>query len=276
MKPYVYALTAIFLWATLAFLSLQLSTVPPFLLLGLCLTTGSLCGLPWIKQWKVSWTTLALGVYGLFGYHLLLFLALRNAPPIEANLLNYLWPLLIVLLSPVFLKGFHLRINHIIAAILGFFGALLIVTGGQISISSENMQGYLLAIAAAFVWASYSLLTKKVRPFPTAAIGLFCFVSGILSLICHGLLETSYSLNSSEILPLIAISVGPLGIAFFMWDRALKAGDPRIIGSLSYLTPMLSTLLILTTNPSAFTWVSGMAMAFIMSGALTGAIATKK
>ena len=276
MKPYLLALGAIFLWATLAFLSLQLSQVPPFLLVGLCLTIGSVCGLPWIKQWKVPWTTLALGVYGLFGYHLLLFLALRNAPPIEANLLNYLWPLLIVLLSPIFLKGYHLNITHIIAAVLGFFGALLIVTGGQISIAPENTLGYILAIAAAFVWASYSLMTKKVRSFPTAAIGLFCFVSGILSLICHWLLESRYQITAAEFLPLTLISVGPLGLAFFMWDRALKSGDPRIIGSLSYLTPMLSTLLILTANPDAFTWISGVAMVLIMSGAVVGAIANKK
>jgi drug/metabolite transporter (DMT)-like permease len=50
-------------------------------------------------------STLLLGVYGLFGYHFLLFLALRSAPPLEANLVNYLWPLLIVVLAPVLLPG---------------------------------------------------------------------------------------------------------------------------------------------------------------------------
>ena len=103
MNPTLFALGAIALWSTLATLGLALAHVPPFLLTGLSLLIGSLIALPLsrfdMRQWRVPLRTLALGVYGLFGFHFLLFMALRNAPPVEANLVNYLWPLLMVVLA---------------------------------------------------------------------------------------------------------------------------------------------------------------------------------
>ncbi len=275
MKPYLFALIAIILWSTLAALSVQLSQVPPFLLVGVSLVIGSLCGLRWIKDWRVNFLTLALGVYGLFGYHFFLFIALRKAPPVEANLINYLWPLLMVLLTPVFFKNFSLRSKHLIAAGLGFAGAFLIVTGGNLSLSTDALMGYVFAGIAAFMWASYSLLSKKIPPFPTGAVGLFCLVSGSLSLLCHFLLEISYSFKSKDILPFLLLGFGPMGAAFFLWDKSLKMGDPRIIGSLSYLTPMLSTLLLVVLGGGSFTWVTFVAMVLIIAGALVGAVANK-
>ena len=266
---------AIALWATLATVGLQLSQVPPFLLVGMALTLGSVCGVRWIKDWNVQVSTLALGVYGLFGYHFFLFMAFRNAPPVEAKLINYLWPLLIVILSPVFLKHYTLNSRHVIAAALGFSGAFLIVTGGQLSLFSINWLGYTFAGIAAFMWASYSLLSKRVAPFPTGAVGLFCLVSGGLAIVCHVLLESPYTLESKDILPLFFLGLGPMGAAFYLWDKSLKTGDPRIIGSLSYLTPMLSTLLLVVSGGGQFTWVTLASMALIISGASIGTAANK-
>src|SRR5688500_11680258 len=102
-RAFIQSLAAILLWSALAYLALKLSHVPPFLLVGSALAIGSLCSVHKISQWRVSYRTLLLGIYGIFGFHFCLFLALRYAPPVEANLINYLWPLLIVVLSPVFL-----------------------------------------------------------------------------------------------------------------------------------------------------------------------------
>ena len=241
-----YALGAIALWATLASFGVALAGVPPFLLTGLALVIGSVPSWPYARQWRVSATTLALGVGGLFGYHLLLFIALRSAPPVQANLVNYLWPLLIVVLSPWLLPGLRLSARQVAAAAIGFIGAGLAVTGGR-ALDAPFAWGYVAALASAFIWATYSLLTRRVAPFPTAAIGLFGLVSGLLALACHAAFEPRTGLSWHDAGFIAAIGLGPLGAAFFLWDAALKRGDPRRIALLSYLTPLLSTLLLAAT-----------------------------
>jgi drug/metabolite transporter (DMT)-like permease len=221
--------------------------------------------------------TLALGVYGLFGFHFLLFVALRHAPPVQANLVNYLWPLFMVVLAPVFLKGLTLRLGHWLGALLGFAGAAVAILGGA-SAAIEGTSaawgwswGYLPALGSAFIWASYSLLTKRVPAFPTAAIGGFALVSGLLSLLCHGLMEPSASLTVQDGLLILVMGLGPMGAAFFLWDSALKSGDARQIGLLSYLTPLVSTVLLIVVSGRALTWAIALAGVLIISGAWLGA-----
>jgi drug/metabolite transporter (DMT)-like permease len=242
------ALGAIVLWAALAPLGVSLQHVPPFLLTGLGLLVGSLLGLPlagWkISAWKVPVATLGLGVYGLFGFHFLLFIALRHAPPVQANLVNYLWPLGIVLMAPVLLPGMRLHALHVAAALLGFAGAALAILGGR-DVQAGFAWGYAPALGSAFVWASYSLLCRRVPEFPNCAIGLFGLVSGSLSLVCHALLEEPVTLGATDWCLLVVMGLGPLGGAFYLWDAALRRGDPRQIGILSFLTPLLSTLALL-------------------------------
>lgn len=250
MTANLLALGAIALWASLAALGVSLSHVPPFLLTGLALLAGSLIALPlsrfdW-RQWRVPLSTLALGVYGLFGFHFLLFIALRHAPPVQANLVNYLWPLGIVVMAPLFLPGISLTTRHVMAALIGFGGAALAILGRTGSAAEATWAwGYLPAMGSAFIWASYSLLTRRVRPFPTSAIGSFALASGLLSLLCHTWLEPATALSASDWGLIASLGLGPLGGAFFLWDAALKRGDVRQIGVLSFLTPLLSTLTLL-------------------------------
>ncbi|MES2583783.1 MAG: DMT family transporter [Pseudomonadota bacterium] len=278
----LFALGAIFLWGSLAPLAVLLRHVPPFLLTGVGLLVGSLIALPlsggkFANIW-VPPRTLALGVYGLFGYHFLLFIALQHAPPVQANLVNYLWPLGIVLMAPLFLPGMRLRALHVGAALLGFAGAALAILGGSgingggggEGLQSGFAWGYIPALASAFIWSSYSLMTQRVPPFPSAAIGLFGLVSGILSLLCHVVLEPSVALSTTDWALIAAMGLGPLGAAFYLWDAALKRGDARQIGVLSFLTPLLSTLALLwvrheTPSPSV-----ALAAAMIIGAAVLG------
>ncbi|MEP7302922.1 MAG: DMT family transporter [Caldimonas sp.] len=263
------ALGAIALWATLASLGVALARLPPFLLTGLALLIGSVPAWPLARQWRVPASTLALGVYGLFGFHFLLFVALRHAPPVEANLVNYLWPLLIVVLAPVFLPGLTLRPVHIGAAVVGFAGAALAILGGR-SVEAGFAWGYLPALGSAFIWASYSLLTRRVAAFPTAAVGLFALISGSLALLCHLAFEPRVVLSGREWGLVLATGLGPLGAAFYLWDAALKRGDARRIGILSYLTPLASTLLLLVTSGRPLTaWIAG-ASILIVGAAIAG------
>ena len=276
------ALGAIALWSALATLGVELRHVPPFLLTGLSLLIGSLIALPLsgfqLSRWRVPLPTLALGIYGLFSYHFLLFLALRYAPPVQANLVNYLWPLLIVVLAPVLLPGMTLRLVHVFAALLGFAGAAVVILGGapqaDASASVVWSWGYLPALAAAFIWASYSLLTQRVAPFPTAAIGSFALVSGVLSLLCHVWMEPAVTLSARDWMLLGLIGLGPMGAAFFMWDKAFKTGDARRIGILSYLTPLLSTTMLMQVSGQPLTWPVAVAAVMIVLAAWIGTRST--
>jgi drug/metabolite transporter (DMT)-like permease len=238
----LYALGAIASWALLAALGVALQHVPPFLLTGIALVVGSIPTWPLVARhpalWRIPLPTLALGVAGLFGFHFLLFLALRTAPPVQANLVNYLWPLFIVVLAPVLLPGMGLRPIHVFAAMLGFAGAAVAILGRSTQLDGAWSWGYLLALGSALIWACYSLLTRRVPPFPTVAVGLF--------------------------------GLAPLGTAFLLWDKALKLGDPRQIGILSYLTPLSSTAVLMLTGAGPFSWSIALAAAMIISAAILG------
>lgn len=286
MKANLYALAAIALWAALAALGLALRQLPPFLLTGIALMIGSLLAWPSVLkdpgQWKMRPRTLGLGVFTLFGFHFLLFIALRLAPAVEVNLVNYLWPLFIVVLAPLYLPGIQLRGVHAVAAVVGFAGAALAIGGGRETAAASVHGtawgsaglGYLLALGSALIWANYSLQTKRAelsgKGFPTAAIGLFGLVSGLLSLLCHWLLEPAVPLGAQEWGLLAVLGLGPLGAAFFLWDKALKLGDMRHIGLLSYLTPLGSTLLLMLASGRALNWSVALAAAMIVGAALLG------
>lgn len=285
MKANLYAFAAICLWASLASLGVTLKHVPPFLLTGIALGVGSVLSWPFVfkdhQQWKITPSTLGLGVFTLFGYHFFLFIGLRLASAVEVNLVNYLWPLLIVVLAPLYLPGVRLRGAHLIAAALGFTGAAIAILGGRETAGTTIGEalwgprlGYLLALGSAFIWANYSLQTKRAalngKGFPTAAIGLFGLLSGLLSLLCHAALEPSVSLSAHDWLLLIVLGLGPLGAAFFLWDKALKLGDVRHIGILSYLTPLTSTVLLMLLTQRALSWNIALAAAMIIGAALLG------
>jgi drug/metabolite transporter (DMT)-like permease len=280
MRADLFTLGAIVLWASLASLATLLSDIPPFLLTGIGLIIGAMVSLPSLRSgltpWKIPLKTLLIGVYGLFGYHFMLFLALQTAPAVEANLVNYLWPLLIVLLSPIFTKSLSLNFRYVLAAISGFAGAVIAITYNGSGFGSVSIEiGYLFALAAAVIWATYSLATTKVPIFPTPAIGLFALVSGVLAIVAHFIFEPAASISTADWLLLLVLGVGPLGGAFYLWDAALKIGDPRRIGLLAFLTPLLSTALLVVISGDSLSWQLLLATGLIVGGALLGPRASR-
>jgi drug/metabolite transporter (DMT)-like permease len=242
-------LTAILMWSLLAVMTVATGRIPAFQLAAMTFAIGGMVGLlTWIgrgsairnlRQPLVAWVV---GIGGLFGYHALYFLALRFAPPAEAGLLNYLWPLLIVLFSSV-LPGERLAAHHILGAMLGLAGTVLLFAGnGSIGLTSGQVPGLAAAFVAAFVWAAYSVMSRRLKSVPTDAVAGFCLATALLAAIVHELIEvTVWPDTPLQWFAVVALGVGPVGAAFYTWDIGMKRGDIRVLGAASYATPLLST-----------------------------------
>ncbi|OYY02900.1 MAG: EamA family transporter, partial [Acidocella sp. 35-58-6] len=206
-------------------------------------------------------------VGGLFGYHALYFFALSHAPAAQANLLNYLWPLLIVLLSARLL-GLHLSRQHWLGIGLGLVGSFMLL-GQGVAFSAGFIPGYLAAIGAAFVWALYSVLARKWSvSVPTGALAGFCLVTALLAALAHMLFEPAFTPTAANWLVAGLMGLGPLGAAFYLWDYGMKQGDPRLIGTLAYITPVASTLLLVIFGFAGFSFALGLAAVLVGGGGL--------
>ena len=250
-------LGAIALWAWLAALTVLSGRVPPFQLTALAFSGGTAVGLAyawWSGQSlgvlrQVPLKAWALGMYGLLGYHVCYFMALRLAPPLEASLINYLWPLLIVVMAgflPARAGGRPLRWQHVVGASLGFAGTALVLVQGQGRPDfSGAMTGYLFAVAAGVIWSSYSVATRLLRDVPNISVIGSCAGTAIGAGIMHATLEIwVWPETTGQWLAIVALGVGPLGVAFYLWDAGIKHGDLLRLGLASYATPLLSTLVL--------------------------------
>lgn len=270
------ALMAIVIWSFQGYLTMDLSQQSPFLYGGIALSIGGLISIKQVSQWRVPPKTLLVGVGGIFFYHLLFFMAFKAAPTVETNLLNYLWPSLLVLLSPLVVPGSKLKAYHLIGAVTGFIGAALIVTGGHLSLNLDNLNGYVMISCAALIWAIYSLILKRLPPFPSSAMGGFCLISGILMLSLYLITENGHwtlsTLKGADWFNMILLGAGPLGLSFIAWSASLKKGDPRVIGSIAYLLPLTSTIVLILLGGKQVSFVTVIAMLLIIMGAVIGSL----
>jgi drug/metabolite transporter (DMT)-like permease len=272
---------AIVMWASLAVLTAWSGGVPPFQLVALAFAVAFLIA---AIRWRLAGQRIAtrlrqplgawlLGVGGLFGYHVLYFLALRSAPAVEASLINYLWPLLIVVFSAL-LPGHRLRWWHLGGALSGLAGTVILVGyGGSegFGFRSQYLLGYLAALAAAVTWAGYSVLSRHFASVPTDAVGGFCAATAVLAALAHVAFEQTVWPSGEEWLAVAAMGLGPVGVAFFTWDYGVKHGDIRVLGAAAYATPLLSTLLLLLAGEARPTPVLAIACLLIVGGAVLAA-----
>ena len=271
---------AVLLWSLLAVLTVATAPMPPFQLTALTFAVGAGVGLAWGVTTGtlgllrvVPWRIYAAGTAGLFGYHALYFSALRLAPPAEAGLIAYLWPLLIVLLSGL-LPGEKLRRGHVAGAALGFAGAALIILGGRGVPGTGAFLGYALALLCALFWSGYSVLSRRFGTVPTVSVTVFCAATAVLSAIFHLMTETTVWPTASGWLAVIGLGLGPVGLAFFVWDIGVKRGDIQLLGTASYAAPVLSTLVLVLVGLSPATWALCGATVLIVGGAALAARAS--
>ncbi|RVT98792.1 DMT family transporter [Rhodovarius crocodyli] len=278
--PFVNAATlagggALLLWAFLAVLARAAAGIPPLQLTAMGFAVGGTLGLAWalargglsaLRQPPIAW---AHGVGGLFGYHALYFAALAWAPPAEANLLNYLWPLLIVLLSAPIL-GMRLGPWRLLGVAMGFAGSLVLLAGGA-HFAPDAWAGFALALGCAFTWALYSVLARRLAEVPTEAVAGFCLASAVLGLAAHALFESWVWPDARQWLAIALLGAGPVGAAFFLWDIGMKRGDPRLLGTLGYAVPVASTVLLALWGEAALDGRLLLAMALVAGGGVIAA-----
>jgi len=274
---------AVLLWAFLATLTVGATGVPAFQLSAMCFSIGGIIGLLWIAHSGnglaplrgINWHIWVLGIFGIFGYHFFYFTALKLAPPAEAGLIAYLWPLLIVLFSGL-LPGESLKPLHIIGAMIAFAGAALIVGGGASAFSSTNWAGYGAAVICAFTWSGYSVLSRLAGDTPTESVAIFCLAAAVLSLLAHlGLEETIWPTGIISWGSVIGLGLGPVGLAFYIWDIGVKKGDIQLLGVASYAAPMLSTVILIIAGYATASWTLLLAAVLITSGAALAALANR-
>lgn len=272
---------AVVLWALLALFTVASAPTPPFLLNTICFSIGGVLGLLWAVANGVLGTLrhvplkiYGLGTLGLFGYHALYFSALRMAPPAQAGLIAYLWPLLIVVFSGL-LPGERLGRGHLIGAVIGFSGAALIILGDGAGFSAQHMTGYMLALLCALFWSAYSVISRAWAAIPTASVAVFCLGSAVLSLPLHLILEeTALPEDLRGWAAIAGLGLGPVGLAFFLWDIGVKRGDIQLLGTSSYAAPLLSTLVLVLAGVAAPSITLLWAAVLITGGALAAARAS--
>ncbi len=277
-KATLIGATAILMWSLLALFTSASGKMPPFQLSAICFLIGSIPGLvvlalkperlALLKQPARVWIT---GIAGLFGYHFLYFTALRNAPAVEAGLIAYLWPLLIVVGSAL-LPGERLRWYHVAGAFAGLMGTIMIVARNGVAFDDAYLMGYGAALLCAFTWSGYSLLTRRFEAVSTDVVTGFCLATSLLSFLCHlGLETTVWPATTFEWLAVAGLGLLPVGAAFYAWDFGVKNGNIQLLGVASYAAPVLSTLILILFGFAEPSWRIAAACLFVTGGAVLAA-----
>jgi drug/metabolite transporter (DMT)-like permease len=278
VKATLIGFSAILMWSLLALFTAASGTMPPFQLSAICFSIGSIPGLAvlalkpkrlkLLRQPAQVWIV---GIAGLFGYHFLYFTALRNAPAVEAGLIAYLWPLLIVVGSAL-LPGERLRWYHVAGAVCGLTGTILIVARNGVQFDDAYVMGYSAALACAFTWSGYSLLTRRFEAVSTDVVTGFCLATAALSFLCHlGLETTVWPESATQWIAVVGLGLLPVGAAFYAWDYGVKNGNIQILGVASYAAPVLSTLVLIAFGFAEPSWRIALACLFVTGGAVLAA-----
>ena len=265
-------ITAILMWGSLALLGAKTSALPPFQLLFMCFSISFLLMLvkrkltnkPLFVLSKMPKAHWLIGVCALFGYHLFYFIALNKAPVIEVSLIAYLWPMLLGLLIS---KGRNFYIS-IIGGSIGFFGVSLIILGeNNFSLNEEYLMGYLLAFCCALIWSTYSWFLSTANNDVDDIGWLSLGVAGF-SLITHLLFETStWLFEAEQWLGILMLGIGPVGGAFYLWDIGIKHGNKTLLASLSFIAPVISSVLLVWAGVASWSNNIWIALLFILIGA---------
>lgn len=278
-KAYIFAGLSILLWATAASafkitlryidyvrMLLISSLVSLITLLSIILVTNKFFLLKTINS-KELIKSLSLGIFNPFLYYLILFKAYSLLPAQLAQPLNFVWPIMIVLLS-IPILGQKIKLKKIIAVLISFIGIIIISTKGNITkLDFVHPWGVFLAVFSSIIWALFWILNVKDKK--DIIIKLFLnFTSGtILIFIIFLVGNKNGSFNLPGLLGAIYIGLFEMGITFVVWLKALSLSKTTAeVSNFIYLTPFMSLVFIHFIVGEAIHIATILGLIFIVTG----------
>jgi drug/metabolite transporter (DMT)-like permease len=213
-------------------------------------------------------SAIVLGFLGTYLYYILLYFGYANAQGLEVLVLQYSWPIFIVLLS-VFILNEKLTPRRGLAVLLGFVGVALVLTKGNFAeIHLDNYFVDLLVLAAALAFGLFSVLSKKVKLEPYTMITIFFMTASIASLVSM-LLLSEFSLPTNDsIVPVLVNGLFVNGFSYIFWIKALKEAEASFVAPLVFLTPVLSALYLIIFFQEPLLPVYGFGLLAVLIGGL--------
>ncbi len=256
-KAYSLALISIAFWSTMgtAFkltlnylnpgMLLLIATFTAFIFLGIVvLIKGKLTVLKKITK-KQMINSALMGLFNPFLYYLVLFEAYNRIPAQEGVALNYIWPVILVIFSIIFLKQ-HINLLSVLAIIVSFAGTVVIAMHGNFTeFRFSNTTGVLLAIGSAFFWASFWIINMKdpreaiVKMFVNFAFGAVYILAW--NIYTHNIiLPPVYGFIGA-----VYIGIFEMGLTFVLWLTALNLSTHTArVSNLVFISPFISLMLV--------------------------------
>ena len=249
---------AIPLWATWPCLAIRTFEIPPLEFLAMMFLVGWLVLASLHRPTKTgidrlskrSWLPAAAFAVSLSGGDIAFIAATHRIPAAQANLISYLWPVMIVVFGAA-IGLFRLRLRHIIGLGLGFSGAVILIWDGRISIS---LSGIGLALLNGAFWAGYCILRLAWKKPAENVLARGCAISALLCASLHVFLEPTLIPSLGGLVATAAAGILPLALGNFVWDQGFRRGDSQLLAVMAYATPLCSALLLAALGVALFTW----------------------
>lgn len=266
-------LTAVLLWASAAALVAAADGVHPFLYYGIEMVIGFLIFMVyWAKcrhdprpEWKkVPYWYIALGIIGIGFQGACWVAAIQHAPPLEALLFIYQWPMLVVIFTAIALKN-PLKPHHFIALAGGFLGVLIVLIGRGLDLGSFSLtSGHIFGLLSALTWSVFSAISARHPLIPSSALGLILLVGGMINLLIWvvGFGAPLPPVNGFLICLVASLVIMP---GYILWDYGMKNGNQRLMGFASFSIPVLSALLLAITGQDQFSWYTLLGLTIVMT-----------
>ncbi len=280
-KSLLLALTAVFLWSTVATafkLTLQGLSFVKLLFWASVTSTIALLVIALKEKQNLAELTFSkkyipknilLGFINPFLYYMVLFKAYSLLPAQEAQPLNYTWPIVISIFGVLFLNQ-KLSIKIMLGLLVSFSGVVVLATQGDLfGLKFHSLYGSFLAVGSSFIWATFwTLKMKDKRPVSAKLFSSFFF--GSLFALLYILLFDKFDFPEVKyLLGAIYIGLFEMGITFFLWLKAITLTEKKSeISTLAYLSPFISFIFIATILGEKILFSSFIGLILIVSGIL--------